>query len=55
MNKAQKQKTFQFIQETARVLEDEKRVGNMHFNTPHAQSIALQTLKGLIVRLEDEI
>lgn len=55
MSKTEKQKVFQFIKETARILEDEKRVGNIHFNTEEAEAIALQTLKGLIVRLEDEV
>tara|TARA_R110002020_G_scaffold287357_1_gene502840 strand:- start:717 stop:893 length:177 start_codon:yes stop_codon:yes gene_type:complete len=55
LSKAQKTKVFQFLQETARVLEDEKRVGNVHFNTEEANKIALQTLKGLVTRLEEEV
>lgn len=54
-NKKEKTKVFQLIKETARILQDEKRVGHIHFNTEESRSIAMQTLKGLIIRLEDEV
>jgi|TARA_B100001094_G_C18125289_1_gene769156 hypothetical protein len=53
LSKVQKEKFMQLLREVAdEQLRDEDRVGNIHFNTDEAKSIARDTLQGLHTFIE---